>query len=440
MWQNWARNQRCAPSRVLHPGSAEEVAIAVRAAAREGQRVRVAGAGHSFTAGCCTDGVQLSLDRLHDVLAVDPRRGLARVHTGITLRVLNLALAAHGLALPTQGEIDTQTLGGALATGFHGTGAMLSTLAAQVVELRLVDGRGNRRHLDSSTPDLLRAARVSLGALGVITDVTLRCVPAVTLQMAQAPAPLDRVLAGLDARVDAHRHLEVQAFPHSRSALVRVADVTDQPARPRSASRAWLQDVLLENYGLELCCRAGRRRPRLAPQLNWIASRLAGSRATVDLSHRVLPAPRLMRFLELEYAVPRAAGAELLHAALRVAQIARVAITLPVRLRFSAGDDAPLSPAHGRDTAWVAVRTYRGIDHEQFFAMVEEAALRLGGRPHWATLHSLDAARIAERYPEWDVFQRARAELDPDGTFSNEHTEAMLGPLPLREATGLATP
>lgn len=434
MWHNWAGNQRCTPSQVLHPGSAEEVGVAVRAAAREGQRVRVAGAGRSFTAACCTDGVLLSLDRLCHVLAVDPDRCLARVQAGITLRDLGLALAGYGLALPALGEIDAQTLGGALATGCHGTGASLPTLAAQIVELRLVDGRGRLRHLDASTPDLLRAARVSIGALGAVTDVTLRCVPAFALQTERRRVPLDRALAGLDAELHAHRHLEVVAFPHSLSALVQVADVTERPLRPRSPSRAWLQDVLLENHGLDLSSRVCRRHPGLAPPLNRMATRLAASRAMVDSSHRALPAPRLVRFLELEYAVPAGAGTELMRAALRIAQIARDAITFPVHLRFSAGDDAPLSPAHGRDTAWVAVRTHRGTGHEQYFAMVEDAALRLGGRPHWATLHAMDAGRLADRYPEWRAFQLAREKLDPGGTFSNEHTDHVLGQVALKEA------
>ena len=429
MWENWGGNQRCNPVRVLRPGSTSEVARAVREAARAGHRVRVAGSGHSFTGACCTDGVMLVLDRLDQVLTVDVERRLVRVQAGITLHALNEQLAVRGMALPNLGDVDVQTLGGALATGTHGTGVTLPNLSAQVAEVRLVDGRGEVRHLDASTPDLLRAARVSIGAVGVVTEVTLQCVPAYVLRMVTRTQATDQVLADLETMADTHRHYELFAFPHTRVALVKATDVVDGPARPRSGPRRWVDDVLLENHVLGLVCRLGRRRPGLVPRLNRAVTRMARPAITIDQSHRALPTPRLVRFVEMEYAVSRSAAPLLARTALRAAEMAGDAVNFPIELRFSAGDDALLSPAQGRDTAWVAVHAYRGMPHERFFKAVEETALALGGRPHWGKLHTLDAADLAERYPEWEAFQRARAMLDPDGVFGNEYIDRVLGPV-----------
>jgi FAD-linked oxidoreductase len=364
------------------------------------------------------------LDRLHRVLDVDPASGLVRVEAGITLHVLRERLAALGLALENLGDVDAQTLAGALATGTHGTGARLRNLGAAVVGMQVVSAAGEVLELDGG--DLLRAARVSVGALGVVTEVTLRCVPAFTLRGVDAPAPLDEVLATVDERAAAHRHFELYVFPHARTALTRTNDVVDEPPQPRGRGRAYAEDVLLTNHVLHAVCLAGRAVPRAIPALNRFAARAAGSRVRVDRSDRVFASPRLVRFTEMEYALPRAALADALPVIKATAE--RHPVNFPIEVRFVAGDDALLSPAFGRDTAYVAVHAFRGMPWGPYFRAVEEIAEALGGRPHWGKRHFQTAATLAPRYPGWERFGAVRAELDPAGLFANAYTDRVLGP------------
>jgi L-gulonolactone oxidase len=425
MWSNWAGTQSCVPVAIEHPKSAREVAGAVRRAAEAGRTVRAAGAGHSFSACVPTDGTLVRLDRLDRILDADPGSRLVKAEAGITLAALNRGLQERGLALPNLGDIDAQTLAGALATGTHGTGARLQNLSAQVEALELVDGPGERRTRTGEDGDLLRAARVGLGSLGIVTAVTLRCVPAFRLRGVDRTLPLEEVLDGLEERVDAHDHFEFWTFPHSPLALTRTNDRTDAPVSAPGPARAWLHDVLLDNHALELLSRAGRRFPRAIPAINRFAASAASGRERVDASHRIFASPRLVRFDEMEYAIPREHAADAVRGAREILE--RHPVNFPVELRFVAADDALLSPAGGRDTAYVAVHVFKGIDGERPFREVERLMAGWGGRPHWGKRSYLGARELRSRYPAWDAFAAARAELDPDGRFENTWARRTLG-------------
>ena len=425
MWRNWAGTHSCVPVAIEHPKSAREVTGAVRRAAEAGRTVRAAGAGHSFSPCVPTDGTLVRLDRLDRILDADSATGLVKVEAGITLAALNAGLEARGLALPNLGDIEAQSLAGALATATHGTGARLQNLSAQAEALELVDGAGERRTLTRDDGDLLRAARVGLGSLGIVTAVTLRCVPAFRLRGVDTTLPLEEVLDGLDERVDAHDHFEFWTFPHSLLALTRTNHRTDAPVSAPGPARAWLHDVLLDNHALELLSRAGRRFPRAIPRINRLAAAAASGRERVDASHRIFASPRLVRFDEMEYAIPREHAAEAVRGAREILE--RHPVNFPVELRFVAADTALLSPAHGRDTAYVAVHVFKGMDGEPPFREVERLMAGWGGRPHWGKRSFLAARELKTRYPAWDAFAAARAELDPDGRFENAWARRTLG-------------
>jgi len=414
MWSNWARTQHCDPVAIERPKSAREVQAAVRRAIEAGRTVRAVGAGHSFSACVPTGGTLVDLRRLNRILDVDGAS--VEVEAGITLAALNEGLEARGLALPNLGDIDAQSLAGALATGTHGTGVRLQNLSAQVEALDLVTGDGERRRVDGG--DLLNAARVGLGSLGIVTSVTLRCVPAFRLRGVDESLPLEDVLDSLDERAAGHDHFEFWTFPHSKLALTRTNDRTDAPIDAPGPRRAWLHDVLLDNHALRALCLAGRRFPRAIPALNRFAAAAASGRARVDASHRIFASPRLVRFDEMEYAIPREHAADAVRGAREILE--RHPVNFPVELRFVAADDALLSPAHGRDTAYVAVHVFEGMDGEQPFREVEKLMAGWGGRPHWGKRSFLAARELRTRYPRWDDFAAARAELDPDGTFEND--------------------
>ena len=421
MWTTWSRTQRCEPAAIERPASRGELRAVVE---RARGPVRVAGAGHSFTGGALTSGTLISLERMARVLDADPASGLVRVEAGITLHRLSRELHVRGLAMPNLGDIDVQSLAGALATGTHGTGARLPNLSAQVEAMELILGDGSERELTGG--DLLRAARIGLGALGVVAAVTLRCVPAFRLHGVDAPEPLEQVLAELDERAAAADHFEFWTFPHSPLALTRTNTRTDAPRQAPGRPREWFEDVLMDNHVFALFNRAGRRWPRAIPTLNRTASRAASRRERVDWSFRIFASPRLFRFIEMEYAVPREHAVDAVRGAREI--LARYPITLPVELRFTAADDAMLSPAHGRDSAYVAVHVFEGLPWEAAFREVEALMSGFGGRPHWGKWSFLGAEDFAPRYPEWDAFQAARAELDPDGRFENDWVTRTLGP------------
>jgi FAD-linked oxidoreductase len=441
-WRNWRGDERCRPAAIVHPSCIEEIAAAVLRAGREGLRVRVVGAGHSFSDIACTDGLLVVLDRLQRVLDVDRESGLVRVQAGITIAQLNAQLALHGLAMENLGDIDAQSIAGAISTATHGTGARLRNIPSQVAELTLVLADGSTLVCsEQGDRELLRAARVGLGSLGVLAEVTLRCVPAFTLRGIDAPAPLEETLERFQELALGNEHFEFYVFPHASTALTRTNNRTEEPARPRGRAKAYANDVLLTNRTFELFCRLGRRMPSRIPQINRIVTRLAGASKRIDRSDRVFSSPRLVRFTEMEYALPFEHTTDAVRRVLELVARRGFAVPFPIEVRAVAADDALLSTAAGRDSGYVAVHMYRGMQWRPYFEAVEQVMVELGGRPHWGKRHFQTAATLRDRYPEWDRFQALRARLDPDGRFANAWTERVLGPVgAVRTPSSLATP
>jgi len=398
----------------------------VRRAAGEGLRIRVSASGHSFTDIACTDEVMLRMDALDRILSVDGT--LVEVEAGITLHRLGAELAQRGLAMENQGDIDRQQLAGALATATHGTGATFPNLSAQVAALRLVTADGEVRALTpEADPEAFRAARVSLGALGVITGVTLRCVPLFTLQRLDLPRGLDETLAALDDLVAANDHFEFYGFPYTGRVMTRESERSQRDTEPTEAWKRWLNDVVAENAIPSAIFWAGRAAPRIIPALNRRIVPLMQPSRVVDHAYRVYASRRNIKFTEMEYGIPRAAGAEAIRRVVDLIERRRLPVSMPYEVRFTKGDDALLSTAAARDTCYIAVHQYRGMDFDSYFRGVERIMDDYDGRPHWGKRHFQTAATLAPRYPEWDTFQAVRARLDPDGVFTNDYVERVLG-------------
>ena len=428
-WTNWAGEQHCAPARYEEPASEAELVEAVGRARAAGRSFRAVGSGHSFTDAACTDGHMVSLSRMARVLRSDRDSGLAEVEAGIRLRELGPALAERGLAMENLGDVDAQALAGALVTGTHGTGVGFGNLATQVAAMRIVTADGSVVTCSADDdPDLFRSARVGFGALGVVSSVTLRCRPAHTLRRVDEPRPLAEVLDDIDAIADARERFELFAFPYSAVCLTRTTEQTDAPPSPPARSRELIEDVLLENAALGIACRAGRRFPRLVPRINRVFDRLITGSVRVDRSHRIYANPRFVHFTEMEYAVPRASGADAVRAVMGLVERRRLPVVFPIEMRFVAGDDAFLSPAHERDSCYIAVHQYRGMEFESYFRAVEAIMDALGGRPHWGKRHYQSAATLRPRYLQWDRFAAVRERVDPQRLFQNDYTRRVLGP------------
>ena len=428
-WRNWGRTQRCDPAALELPASELEVAEAVRRAEAAGQRVKVVGSGHSFTDIACTDGRMLSLDRLNRVLAVDERDLLVTVEAGMTIARLNEELAARGLALPNLGDIDRQSIAGAVATATHGTGARFGGLATFLRGLHLItaDGEALRCSPDEE-PEVFHVARVGLGALGVLTRVTLQCVPAFTLHHVERRHRFTDVLEDLDRYVDGNEHFEFYWLPHTDSCATIENNRTDEPPQVKSAYKRWRAEIFYPNYFFGAVVAAGRAAPRLVPRLNAMVAGGLGTTELVQRSDRILISTRLVRFAEMEYAVPRAKAQAAVDGVRDVVERGGLRVSFPIEVRFVAPDDIPLSTAYGRDTCYVAVHMARGVPYEEYFRGVEAVMDGLDGRPHWGKLHFQTATTLAPRYPEWERFQAVRRKLDPDGRFSNAYLDRVLGP------------
>ncbi len=413
---------------VEHPRSTEELSAAIARAASKGLRVRAAGAGHSFSEIACSEEVHVRLDRLADVLDVDVAGGLVRVQAGITIGELSRRLETHGLAMENLGDIDVQSIAGAISTATHGTGARLRNISSQVAELTLVLADGSTLVCSPERDeDVFRAARVGLGALGVIAEVTLRCVPAFTLHGVDAPAPLAQTLERFETLALENDHFEFFVFPYCDTALTRTNNRTEQPPRPRGKLAAYANDILLTNHAFGAICRASRLMPGAIPQLNRLVTRLAGRSERVDRSAAIFASPRLVRFTEMEYALPRERTPEAVRRVLELVEQRGLAVPFPIEVRTVAPDDALLSTAAGRESGFVAVHMFEGMEWRPYFEAVEAIMTELDGRPHWGKRHFQTAATLRARYPEWDRFQAVRARLDPSGLFGNAWTDRVLG-------------
>ena len=427
-WQNWAGNQSARPQRVITPGSAEEVAEAVKLATLDGLRVRMAGAGHSFTPVAVTDGVLLRPGGLRAVRTVDEAAGQVTVEAGCPLRVLNEYLAGRGLALANMGDIQEQTVAGAIQTGTHGTGRDLASIAAQVTALEMVRADGSIVTATAdSDPALLAAARVGLGALGVLTAVTFQAVPAFRLEAREEPMRWAEVIARLDELTSENEHFEFYWFPHTDGCLTKRNNRTTGPARPLPGWRYRLDDEFLSNTLFGATCRLGQRYPGTIPVINGIASKALGARRYVDTSHQVFTSPRRVRFKEQEYAIPRE------HLAGVLAEIRGLfarhdwRISFPIEVRVAPADGIWLSTASGRPTAYIAIHVFHRTGHEEYFRAVEAVMTAVGGRPHWGKLHTRDAQYLSGVYPGHADFVALRNELDPARRFSNRYLEQVLG-------------
>ena len=428
-WRNWGGNVEATPAVVTDVSTVDAVVGAVGAAGERGLPLRVAGTGHSFTPLVATEGVLLRVDGLRGLLHVDRERMRVRVAAGTPLHQLNPALQALGLALPNLGDIDRQTISGAIATGTHGTGTRRQGIAAAVCGLTLVlaDGSLLRCSADAE-PDVFEAARVGLGALGVVVEVELQCVAAFRLHARESGESFTEVLAGIHELADAHDHVDMHWFPHTDRVLVKRNDVVGPGVGPGPLPRwrARLDDDLLANRVFEGVNRVSARAPGLVRRVNRVSANALGAREFSDDSWKVFCSSREVRFVESEYAVPRGAVVPVLEELRAWFDRTGEPVPFPVEVRFIATDDVWLSTAYGRDNAYVAVHQYHRMDPSRLFAAFEAIVGEHEGRPHWGKVHTLGADRLRALYPRFDDVRAVRDRLDPERRFTNDHLRHLL--------------
>lgn len=428
-WQNWAGNQHAEPWAVRTPGTAEQVAAEVRQAAERGKTVRMTGNGHSFTGAAVAEGVLLRPGGLTAVRSVDTGTGLVTVEAGLPLHEFNRVLDEHGLALANMGDIQEQTVAGAAQTGTHGTGREAAGLVSQIAAMEIVLADGSVVDCSREVrPELFDAARAGLGALGIVTAITWQTVPAFVLRAQEEPMKWDEVLSRLDELADANEHFEFYWFPHTEGCLTKRNNRVEGPAEPLSKFKHWLDDEFLSNSLFGGLQRLTRRLPRAIEPVNGISAKVLGARTYSDTSYKVFTSPRRVRFKEQEYAIPREQLIPTLRDLRALFDKKDWRISFPIEVRLLPAEDAWLSMAYGRPTAFIAIHVYNRNPHEDYFQGVEELMTAVGGRPHWGKLHTRDAAYLETVYPRFGDFQALRDELDPDRRFANPYTSQVFGP------------
>ncbi len=430
-WESWSGLATAHPAQEMSPATPSEVVDAVVAARANGLGVKMVGSGHSFTDIAVTDGLLLRPDRLVGIRTVDRDAMTVTVLAGTPLHVLNDRLHDLGLALHNLGDIDRQTVAGAIATGTHGTGGRWASLSAQVAALEIVTGDGSLvQAAPTGTPEeatLFEAARIGLGALGVVTAVTFLVEPAFALEAVEMPMSWSEVVDGLDSLAEDNLHAEAYWFPHTDRMLTKRNNRTVDEVEPLSRVRAYVDDELLSNTLFGALNRVGNAVPRAVGRINRLSSRALTARTYSDASHRVFTSPRRVVFREMEYAVPREVGMQALTEVRALIERRGWRVSFPVEIRHAPADDIWLSTAHERDSVYLAFHMNAQTDHRAYFAGVERVLRAYDGRPHWGKLHARRAEDLAPAYPRFADFVALRDRVDPDRLFTNAYLTRVLG-------------
>ncbi|MEV0453138.1 D-arabinono-1,4-lactone oxidase [Streptomyces sp. NPDC050600] len=427
-WRNWAGNVTSRPVREVSPASAEELADAVRKAAEDGLRVKTVGTGHSFTSIAATDGVLVRPHLLTGIRRIDREAMTVTVESGTPLKRLNVALAREGLSLTNMGDIMEQTVAGATSTGTHGTGRDSASIAAQIRALELVTADGRLMTCSpTENPEVFAAARIGLGALGVVTALTFAVEPVFLLTAREEPMSFDRVTSEFDALHAENEHFEFYWFPHTDNCNTKRNNRSAGPAAPPGKLSGWVEDELLSNGLFQVACAVGRAVPPLVPSIAKVSSRALSARTYTDIPYKVFTSPRRVRFLEMEYALPREAAVAALRELKAMVERSPLKVSFPVEVRTAPADDIALSTASGRESAYIAVHLYKGTPHRAYFTAVERIMTAHGGRPHWGKVHTRDAAYFEKAYPRFAEFTALRDRLDPERRFANDYLRRVLG-------------
>ncbi|MET9233188.1 D-arabinono-1,4-lactone oxidase [Streptomyces cellulosae] len=427
-WRNWGGTVSVRPAREVTPASVDELADAVRRAAEDGLPVKAVGTGHSFTSIAATEGLLIRPQLLTGIRRIDREAGTVTVEAGTPLKRLNAALAREGLSLTNMGDIMEQTVSGAASTGTHGTGRESASIAAQIKGLELVTADGSVLTCsEKENPDVFAAARIGLGALGIVTAITFAVEPLFLLNAREEPMTFDQVCAEFDALHAKNEHFEFYWFPHTGNTNTKRNNRSAGPERPVPPLRSWFEDEFLSNGVFQVANWVGRAAPVTIPAIAQISSRALSARTYTDIPYRVFTSPRRVRFVEMEYAVPREALVDTLRELKAMVDRSPLRVSFPVEVRTAPADDITLSTASGRESAYVAVHMFKGTPYQRYFTAAERIFTAHEGRPHWGKIHTRDAEYLSRVYPRFGEFVALRDRLDPERRFRNDYLRRVLG-------------
>lgn len=419
-FRNWGNTVVCRPQ-IHYPTSLEAIQDIVLQAVAQQRTLRVVGSGHSWTPLVETNDWLISLDKFQGIEQVDTEQKTALVRAGTKLKALGEALAAHGLAMENLGDIDVQSIAGALNTGTHGTGKAFGTLATQIETITLVDGRGEVQTCSATqNAELFKAAQISLGALGIITHYTLRLVSAYKLHFQAQKATTEELFQNVAHYLSTYRNFEFYYFLHTNTIQLKLANTTDAPIR----NGGWwkkFNDLVVENGLFWLMSHAVRLMPRLAIPVSKLSAAAVPLGDYVDQSHRIYATQRLVRFYEMEYNLPVEHFKAAFQEVLACVEREKFKVHMPIECRWVKADDILISPASGRDSVYLAFHVFKGMPYRAYFEAMEAIMRRFGGRPHYGKMNTLRYAEFQQIYPDWEKFVTIQKQQDPQGIFLNNY-------------------
>lgn len=422
-FENWSQNVYCKPHDWACPTNVEEIATAVRECAEAGRNMRVIGSGHSFTELVKTDGVILSLDNFQGLEDVDKSAKTAVVRAGTKLFRLNALLDEQGLMMENLGDINKQSIAGAVSTGTHGTGISWRNISSQACALTLVTASGEVMEI-SEDKDLFKAAQISLGSLGVIAKAKLRLMDSYKLKYVRKRIGLEECLNNVKSLRENNRHFEAFWFPYTDVVQIKELNITDE-APDDKAVKKFFMDVVLETAFFGLSCYFAYFFPHMSARTCRFIGRFISGSTEINRAHKVFSTTRMIKFNEMEYSIPADAAPEVMREINKWINKHNPAVTFPLELRYVKADDAWLSPHYGHDSATISVHSLVGMEYEEYFNGLEEIFRAHNGRPHWGKLHSLTAKELAPLYPMWNKFHETRKKLDPKGLFMSPYLKKL---------------
>ncbi|BBM82721.1 D-arabinono-1,4-lactone oxidase [Candidatus Uabimicrobium amorphum] len=424
-WQNWSGSVSCMPNKIFFPTSEQDIIDAIQQVKYKKQAIRVEGSRHSFTPLIETEDNILSLKQYHGIYSIDEEKCEATVKSGTQLRALGQMLADRGLAMQNLGDIDCQTIAGAVSTGTHGTGLSLGGIATQVASFSLVTADGEVIHCsETENSEVFKAGQISLGALGIISKLTLKLMPAYYLKVVKKRCTLDESLENFTQNIENNRHFEFFWLPHTNYTYTKAMNITNDK-KDRGTWRKYFSEIVFENGALFMFGSLCRLFPRWSQKISAAGTSLIPQGEETNLSANIFSSYRWVRFHEMEYSVPLEKGTEVLREIEAFIRKENIKVTFPIEFRVAKEDDIYLSPSYGRPSVYIAIHSFKGVPYEKYFAGCEAIFRKYNGRPHWGKMHNLKASDFKNIYPKWENFHRVRRELDPDGLFMNPYLQSI---------------
>lgn len=426
-WNNWAGNVHAQPEHFHFPESVREIQQIIDSCRIRGKTLKVIGAGHSFSAVAKPDDEALSLHRMRGLVSVDRSSMEATFWAGTYLYEAAPLLASADMAFENMGDIQQQTIAGAISTGTHGTGIRFASLSNQVVAWTWVDGNGEVRHHRRDDDDLSNALSISLGLLGVLVKVTIRTVPLYSLTVTNERKPFQQAMAEWSTGLTEHRHLEWFYFPGSDSIQVKTMNETTLKKQHwHSKSMDFVKDGIIETVGFKLMSEIVRLKPKLSRKMTHFAASAIPTGTKSGYYHEILPTPRLVRFTECEYAIPLSSFKtcmEEMHGFLKAHPFY---VHFPIECRVTAGEKGMLSPTQGVPSAFIAFHMYKGMDDVPYFKWVDALMKKYDGRPHFGKMNKLHGEETKALYPQLGRFLEIRKQFDPADVFMTHYMQNLL--------------